>query len=207
MHLEITTYIDCPNRCSYCPQETLIKAYKGPKVMSIDTFKKILRNVPPEVDIHFSGFSELFFHPDAVDFIFEAGKEHGVVVYTTTKGMSDLQYDQIKDFKFKEFNVHDRGARHIPWATSKIQITDSNKISRAGHLWDVNLRELSDKKTCLKSSEYKVNVVLPDGNVYLCCMDYGLEHHLGNILKTPFHELKRECPFELCTKCEWYGQA
>lgn len=43
-HLEITTYIGCPVRCSYCPQEVLLKKYKGEMVMSFETFKKILKS-------------------------------------------------------------------------------------------------------------------------------------------------------------------
>jgi hypothetical protein len=199
--LEVTTYIDCPNRCSYCPQETLLKAYKGPKVMSLDDFRIILRNTPKEVDIHFSGFSELFFNPNAVDYLLEAFKEHQVVVYTTTKGMSDIVYEQIKNLPFKEFHVHDRGARPIPFKTDSIVINDSNKISRGGNLWD---RPEKYTGTCIKSPDYTGNVVLPNGDVYLCCMDYGLTTKIGNLLEQDFYSLKRPKTPYLCTKCEWY---
>jgi hypothetical protein len=145
--LEVTTYIGCPNRCSYCPQDTLLKAYKGPKVMSLDDFRTILHNTPKEVDIHFSGFSELFFNPNAIDYLLEAFKEHQVVVYTTTKGMSDIIYEQIKNLPFKEFHVHNRGGREIPFKTDSVVINDSNKISRGGHLWETTSKAGSSRLT------------------------------------------------------------
>ena len=33
------------------------------------------------------------------------------------------------------------------------------------------------------------NILLPDGTVVLCCMDYGLKHILGNILTDTFEEI------------------
>ncbi len=33
------------------------------------------------------------------------------------------------------------------------------------------------------------NIILPDGTVLLCCMDYGMKHVLGNIFKNSYEEL------------------
>ena len=33
------------------------------------------------------------------------------------------------------------------------------------------------------------NILLPDGTVVLCCMDYGLKHILGNIFTNTFEEI------------------
>jgi len=199
-HLEITTYIGCPNMCSYCPQKLLISSYKGEKRMSVETLRKILDNVPTDVDIHYSGFSELFFHPQAVELLKETFKTHRVVVYTTTKGMTDEVYEQIKDMPFKEFHVHDRGARDIPFKTDSVVINESNAISRGGNLWETK----SEGTHCKKSPSYEQNVVLPNGDVVLCCMDYGLKHKLGNLLEQSFNDLKRENNYDLCKSCEWY---
>jgi len=201
MHLEITTYIDCPNKCSYCPQDTLLEAYKGVKVMSLDIFRRILANTPKDVDIHFSGFSELFYNSEALDFIKEAKKEHEVVVYTTTKGMTDETVDALAHINFKEFVVHERGSIKLPFPHTRVVIDDSNKISRGGHLWD---RDENKGARCKKSVEYRQNVVLPNGDVYLCCMDYGLEHKLVNLLEERFENLNRESKYNLCKKLEWY---
>jgi len=200
-HLEITTYIGCPNMCSYCPQKLLIDSYKGEKRMSLDTFKKILKNTPTDIDIHFSGFSELFFNPMAVELLEEALERHQVVVYTTTMGMTDEVYEKIKKMPFKEFHIHRReGTRFIPFATDSVLIDGSNTISRAGNLWKTE----SKGSYCKKSPEHRQNVVLPNGDVYLCCMDYGLKHKLGNLLGQNFNDLYRSGNFDLCKSCEWY---
>jgi radical SAM protein with 4Fe4S-binding SPASM domain len=35
----------------------------------------------------------------------------------------------------------------------------------------------------------KINVLLPNGDVQLCCMDYGLEHKIGNLLTMSYNDL------------------
>jgi organic radical activating enzyme len=38
-------------------------------------------------------------------------------------------------------------------------------------------------------NKYNHNVLLPNGDVVLCCMDYGLQHKLGNLLHCSYEEL------------------
>jgi MoaA/NifB/PqqE/SkfB family radical SAM enzyme len=48
------------------------------------------------------------------------------------------------------------------------------------------------------------NIMLPNGDVSLCCMDYGLEHILGNLLDQDYEDVIPEdntC-FNLCRFCE-----
>jgi len=48
------------------------------------------------------------------------------------------------------------------------------------------------------------NVCLPNGDVVLCCMDYNLEHVLGNLILESYEEIAPEpytC-FEMCNSCE-----
>jgi FkbM family methyltransferase len=48
------------------------------------------------------------------------------------------------------------------------------------------------------------NVMLPNGDVSLCCMDYGLKHILGNLYKQDYEDIvpeNNQC-FELCRLCE-----
>jgi hypothetical protein len=63
-------------------------------------------------------------------------------------------------------------------------------ISRAGNLPD---RAIAYKKGPLKCSVcgpvVDHNVLLPDGSVVLCCMDYNLEHILGNLLTVTYEDL------------------
>jgi FkbM family methyltransferase len=48
------------------------------------------------------------------------------------------------------------------------------------------------------------NVMLPNGDVSLCCMDYGLKHILGNLYEQDYEDIvpeNNQC-FELCRLCE-----
>lgn len=48
------------------------------------------------------------------------------------------------------------------------------------------------------------NVILPNGDVSLCCMDYGLKHILGNLYEQSYEDIvpeNNQC-FELCRLCE-----
>ncbi len=45
-------------------------------------------------------------------------------------------------------------------------------------------------------SRFDVNVLLPNGDVVLCCMDFGQKHILGNLLHDSFADLKRSPEFQ-----------
>ena len=70
--LEITTQIGCKNNCNYCPQETLVKAYKARSdvfEMSFDIFKKCLDKIPKTVRIDFSGMAEPWLNADCTKMV------------------------------------------------------------------------------------------------------------------------------------------
>jgi hypothetical protein len=96
---------------------------------------------------------------------------------------------------------------------------------RAGNLprLDSSLRVLESSRShepnraivCRKDRIFQ-NVLLPSGHVALCCMDYGLDHVLGNLLKVDYHSLHRGRRFLrvlresvkggesiLCGRCEY----
>lgn len=184
-HLEITSIIPCPNRCSYCPQDKLEKAYKGEKKLTLDKFKKALNNVPVYVKIHFSGFSEIFIHPDGHEFVrYAHDRGHKIQVYTTGVGFKE---EKIHGLKYKLF-INRKDSLEKP-------------ISRAGNLFPVQSKQ--GKLICGKSIDFNQNVMLPNGDVYLCCMDYSLKHKLGNIFETNFNDLTRKSQYKLCRTCEF----
>jgi radical SAM protein with 4Fe4S-binding SPASM domain len=43
--------------------------------------------------------------------------------------------------------------------------------------------------TCRSTPFYDRNVLLPNGDVVLCCMDYNLKHVIGNLLKQTYEEM------------------
>lgn len=87
------------------------------------------------------------------------------------------------------------------------------KITRAGNLKDSGKYLLGPIK-CSKNRQYQ-NVLLPNGDVVLCCMDWNLEYKLGNLLTDSVDDLYKSEAFLkikngmksrdddiICRKCE-----
>jgi radical SAM protein with 4Fe4S-binding SPASM domain len=70
-------------------------------------------------------------------------------------------------------------------------------ISRAGNLSNENEKydgkKIINKKTgklfCSAAPQLNHNVLLPNGDVVLCCMDYSIDHKIGNLLNHSYEEL------------------
>ena len=70
-------------------------------------------------------------------------------------------------------------------------------INRAGNLSnEKELYENREKTTrkngpifCTAAPSLNHNVLLPNGDVVLCCMDYSIEHKIGNLLEQSYEEL------------------
>jgi hypothetical protein len=48
--------------------------------------------------------------------------------------------------------------------------------------------------TCKSTPFYDRNVLLPNGDVVLCCMDYDLKHIIGNLLTQTYEEVMQGKP-------------
>ena len=223
--LEITTNIGCVNNCSYCPQELIINKYKSGKMfMNLTDFSKILTNVPKDVEIMFAGFSEPFLASECFEMInLSLSKGYVTSLYTTLVGIRIPKDNRFKsDNPLKSIHIHKTDAyssTYMETIKEKLlqnintqKITEGfveNKISRAGTLF--NRIDLKCDLAC-SVSDFDHNVVLPNGDVYLCCMDYGLKHKIGNIFESNFNELDRnsvifkasaENSDLICRKCEF----
>ena len=44
---------------------------------------------------------------------------------------------------------------------------------------------------CTRDKDFSSNVMLPNGDLALCCMDYGLKHIVGNILTQTWEEVRQ----------------
>jgi hypothetical protein len=69
---------------------------------------------------------------------------------------------------------------------------------------------------CSFTDKYDQNVMLPDGSVLLCCMDYEKKHVIGNLLEQNYNEIylsngmgelilsnsKSSCSESICRNCE-----
>ena len=98
---------------------------------------------------------------------------------------------------------------HVPDSTSSL-------YSRAGNLPGRELPKKSGQLEC-SSCGPKIdhNVLLPNGDVVLCCMDYGSDHILGNLTVNTYEDLfksksylevmsglKDESSDIICRRCE-----
>jgi len=77
----------------------------------------------------------------------------------------------------------------------KVHVRVREVINRAGNLTDfpgiVPQERLGGMILCKKcgSNKFNNNLLLPNGDVVLCCMDYGLRYILGNLASNSYHEL------------------
>jgi hypothetical protein len=111
MILEVTPLIGCANMCEYCPQTKLIKEWKTKgsekKEMFLEDFVNYLSTIPTDVDIHFTGYVEVFLAQDAPAMVHHAyNKGHKVMLNTTLVGLSKDVWDSFSDMSFKDVHLH-----------------------------------------------------------------------------------------------------
>lgn len=230
--MEITTIIGCKNMCTYCPQDKIISSYKGEKRLTFNNFKKILSNIPKDIEIYFAGHSEPFLNEESSLMMKYAVEEgYNVVVYSTLIGFNDNDLkilDSIdgsfagfafhrfdgKGYNKEEFNTKQNLIRTKIFGIETISMDDdssgrvSQPVSRAGNVWDEQSK--SGKLFCSSAPNFDNNSLMPNGDVYLCCMDYSLKHKIGNLLESHYNKLDRseviklsnqEYSDLLCRKC------
>jgi organic radical activating enzyme len=89
-------------------------------------------------------------------------------------------------------------------------------IERAGNCQGTKPKRKLGKLTCFKL-QHSQFVMLPDCTVTLCCMDYGMRHRLGNLLRDKYDDLMNSeemtrvlksasafsDSYALCRTCKW----
>ncbi|WP_026507427.1 radical SAM/SPASM domain-containing protein [Butyrivibrio sp. MC2013] len=103
--------------------------------------------------------------------------------------MKDYENEKIKIDVFScHGNVHPDIKNRVIETSIPI---DSNLIDRAGNIEDCATHNyLGGKIKCKRCGcMLNNNVLLPDGTVILCCMDYGLTAVLGNLLEQTYEEI------------------
>jgi radical SAM protein with 4Fe4S-binding SPASM domain len=107
--------------------------------------------------------------------------------------------------------IDEKLTEHLPY------VYQLGILSRGG----ANDQVLSERRigglTCIETGrDFNQNVVLPNGDVYLCCMDFGLKHKLGNLFSDKYEDLFKSEEFYrvsnairseneeiICRYCEW----
>ena len=133
--------------------------------------------------------------------------------------LKTLEWIRDNQHRIKNFSVMSMGkelhpsVRHIfDWAPSY------DMWSRAGNLIRESVAKpqlitLRDRwnaithtgpKTCGCVEGLYHNVLLPNGDVSLCCMDYGLEHIIGNLATQTYEDVipEDQTCYDLCNYCE-----
>jgi len=207
--LEITTKVGCPMNCFYCPQDKLNEAYKIPRMsqiytLSFDDFKRAISDLPKDIRIDFSGMCEPFLNNHTTDMILYAyNKEYKVSVFTTAIGINEKDIDRLKHIPFETFELHlqdKQGYSHIPQTDylsfilleikkkfKNVVTGDLSKVkivSRAGNLESIYNQYKKGPLVCSRGLERFV--LFPNGQVYLCCMDYSLDHYIGNLFVSTY---------------------
>ncbi len=228
--IDITTNVGCSVRCAFCPQDKLLPAYRdrgGTRQMTFAAFREMLRKIPPDTALDFSGMAEPWLNPDCTEMLLHAHERgYEVAAFTTTIGMDQADVARIQSIPFRRFVVHLPDTERY----SKIEMSDAylqilanivgsgipnrefmtmgtlprevaavigrrikrtRMMSRAGNLTNVRAPErLAGPIRCRSCGDsLDHNMLLPNGDVILCCMDYGLRHVLGNLLVSDYREL------------------
>ena len=238
----------CPLHCRMCPQDKLVAVYRGPTMLSLVNFVKIVARIPDGVRVTFSGFSEPSINPNFVNMVLHAFRRHPVSVYTTGIGLTEqdvyrlahaMPYCQWPNGGFCLHLPDVGGNTRIPpeavgtyfqvmkwiaeanirglWATAVGEVSSTiaalfPKVShvsiwsRAGNLNMDGAQSATydGPRTCGCQEGLEHCVVLPSGDVFLCCMDFGLTHRLGNLLQQEYNEIvpAPKTAFDLCRRCE-----
>jgi hypothetical protein len=226
--LEFAVTVGCPHNCvKYCPQEIVLSKYDGVKSLKLDTFKALLSSVPAEVGVIFAGVSEPFMNEEIVEMVLHAHKKsHEITFFSTLKGATPEKIFAFKDVPFANFCVHlpDTVNLRFPfnnvWAESLhavcTLIPSASFMSMNEWFTSTNGREKLSRGIRGKCKRFgncqKFNtpqmMVYPNGSVYVCCTDFGLEHKVGNLFSESYSFIKEfmlnNKPYELCHYCRFY---
>jgi hypothetical protein len=233
-YLEVTTIIGCAGNClKYCPQEIFLKRYgkDRPKLLALDNWHKVLHNIPPDLPIRFGDFSEPLAHPDFIEIAKMALKHgHKLNLFTTLCWATNKQVDALLALKFE----HDSGlVVHIPdgkvFKTPKdpdyplklakvLTNPDFAKVDtvRMDDNFVTSKREDILRCTALPTGGIpcRANIfknfkpsMLPDGQIYPCCMEMGLLYPMGSLIEedwvTITSRIRKQKRLSICAYCTW----
>lgn len=127
--------------------------------------------------------------------------------------------------KFKVMTMDKGGTVHADLKDLLPQLAGWNGHSRAGSLSQKVIEKTGAAPPahnefpllCASTPYYDHNVLLPNGDVVLCCMDYALKHVIGNLLESDYWSLftspemnrlrieNQKSEFSKCSICKQCG--
>jgi hypothetical protein len=228
-YVEFTLAIGCPVNChKFCPQEVLIKNYgKSERLLSLENFKIMLSHIPRNIMLDFSGFCEPCVNPSFADMAKYAYDEgYRIHVATTLQGASDKTVKGLLDLKYEGFVLHLPDGKYANFNLSQeykenifrvMQQIPNLQFITMNDLFVSNEREnlcrgiLPKPRRvgfCRKTMTPQF-VVMPDGRVQTCDMDFKLEYSIGNLLQDDYATLvkrfrDKQSSFKMCHYCKKY---
>jgi hypothetical protein len=174
--------------------------------MSIEDCERI-------VDIPYAG------NPNG-GFVLHLPDAEGLAKHPMTAGYrKTLDWLSANQHRIKNFTVMSMGAVHPDVADLFGTAVVYQMYDRAGNLsreaiikpelkkveqrW-IKIPRQDEQQTCGCAEHLYHNVLLPNGDVSLCCMDYALENIIGNLYRQTYAEVVPEpntC-FDMCRTCE-----
>jgi len=188
------------------------------------------------VAIDFSGFSEPFLNPKGLEMLeYISSKGFRVTLYSTLVGLTPDKIDRLAKIKFDHFCLHLPEPNQI----AQIKITENYKNTLVAAITKMQINEISIMNDAFVSNERAANcdnakprhnrgpfhckklvspefVMLPNCDVVLCCMDWQMQHKLGNLLRQSFEEIAQSEAYKtiarnrwsfdgniLCRSCKW----
>lgn len=125
-------------------------------------------------------------------------QQHNITNFTTMC-MSDHVHEAVAEW-FPHAHVpefYNRAGNLLGEAMLKPELDEVKHIVRSAP-------EKNHDTTCGCPEELYHNVMLPNGDVSLCCMDYSIENILGNLFTQRYNDIMpamKTC-FDICRKCE-----
>jgi len=214
-YLEITTQIGCRIGClNYCPQEKIVKSYKGNKTMTFEQFRFFIYSVPSELPIFFSGLCEPFQNPETTDMILYAHRlGHPISIFSTLTGLTPTNAYKLVSIPIDKFVLH------LPDAYGNAKIPQTQDYFETRSIIELNVKHLeymnmgwnfisnkcedmargkvtikkTGRRLCnfLESPAYQL---LPNGEVFFCCMVRGLTERVGSLYNASYMELEARHP-------------
>ncbi len=200
--INISTMVGCPIRCNYCPQKLVQSRYRSVRLLTFDNFVKMLTNINTGIQINFAGVAENFYNPELINMIVYASlKKYSIGLYTTLENVTDddvtflaennVEFEIIYFHRFENYN-EDRFNHYVDLFRNNLQIKSiidlpiTNPFSRASNLNGFDIEKKYGSLQCDfwgKNMIFYENTVMPNGDIYICCMDFGLKHKIGNLFE------------------------
>lgn len=167
-------------------QSSIMMKYASTKGYTLDLYTTLVGCTDSDIDM-ISGinFNQCVIHiPDNINFVVK-NEDKWVEIYKKFKSKvritDNLFHIGEPSKKIKDATV---------WANTQIVLSRSNAV-------DPNIfADRRYRKGTLNCKAVPMGTVLPNGDVVLCCMDYGLKHKLGNLFTDSYEDLYNSAEFK-----------